>query len=263
MAVKNLRLALLICDTPVPVVVGKYGTYLEIYREYLSKSLAASDRASVTEFTLEGYDVVRMQYPKMEDFTGPNPFDGIVITGSAATAQGPEDWIKTLIGNIRTWMKEIPQVKIIGICFGHQIVAQAMGGQCVRNEKGWEIGTTPVQLTEVGRQIFGANLTDIQIQQMHRDHVPELPPSAELLASSPIAPVQGIISRYASGGIHVLSVQGHPEFSPDIVSKIIDVRESSGILDAETIKEARIKAAKRDDGIGLIGQAIWQVLSPS
>lgn len=119
---------------------------------------------------------------------------------------------------------------------------------------------------------------------MHRDHVPTLPPNTELLASSAVAPVQGMISRYPSGGIHILTVQGHPgeplgfsdkaadpdsdfdrgtEFSPDIVSKIIDTREASGVLDAETVKEARIRAAKRDDGVALIGRACWQVLAPT
>lgn len=98
---------------------------------------------------------------------------------------------------------------------------------------------------------------------MHRDHVPTLPASVELLASSSVAPVQGMVSRYPSGDIHILTVQGHPEFSPDIVHKIIDAREASGVLNAETVKEARVKASKRDDGIGLIGKAVWQVLGPT
>ncbi|KAG8854713.1 hypothetical protein FRB96_007398 [Tulasnella sp. 330] len=256
-AARKLRLGLFICDLPVPAVVEKYGTYLDIYKAWLENSLNATDRATTIEFRLDGYNFYKGQLPSMEEYDGDDPFDGVIVTGSAASAYEDEKWIRLLVDHLSMIIKQAPHIPIIGICFGHQIVARSMGGRCVRNEKGWEIGTTPVQLTEAGKQVFGADLSTLDIQQMHRDHIPTLPPNMELLASSPIAPVQGMISRHPSGGIHILTVQGHP------VSKIIDAREASGVLDAETVKEARIKAAKRDDGVGLIGKACWQVLAPA
>ena len=101
-----------------------------------------------------------------------------------------------------------------------------------------------------------------QIIQMHRDHVTTMPPSFELLGKTSIAPVQGMALRYPSTQeIHVFTVQGHPEFNPDIVGKIVDAREASGVMDAETVKGARGRTNKRDDGNGPIGRAIWKVLA--
>jgi len=263
MAIRKLRLALLICDTPILPIREKHGTYLEIYTTYLHKSLLATDRTTTIEFTLEGYNVVEGNYPKNEELTGDNAFDGIIITGSAASAYERTPWILTLIDYVARVIKEAPNIRIVGICFGHQIIAIATGGECVRNDKGWEVGTTTVELSETGRQIFGVDTTHLEIQEVHRDHVPALPPPMELLASSSATPVEGMVSRYPSGEIHVFTVQGHPEFTPDIVHTIIDVRGASGVMNAETVKEGRVKASKRDDGVGLIGKAIWQILGPT
>jgi len=263
MTVQKLRLALLICDIPIPTVREQFGTYLDIFTSYLHNSLSATDRAGSIEFTLEGHDVVNGLYPKPEDLTGDNAFDGILITGSASSAHGPEPWIKALIKYVADVIDKVPDMKLVGICFGHQIIAMALGGQCLRNDKGWEVGSTIIELSEEGKRVFGRDLDKLDIIQMHRDHVPALPPSVALLGSSPKAPIQGMVSRFPSGDIHILTVQGHPEFNPDIVHKIIDAREASGVLDAETVKEARVRASQRDDGIGLIGRAVWQALLPA
>lgn len=119
---------------------------------------------------------------------------------------------------------------------------------------------------------------------MHRDHVPSLPPKFTLLGHTPVSAIQGMILQYESSPAqtHIFCVQGlrlslilgflmaltnpssrqgHPEFLPDMVNKIIDVREKSGVLsDAETLKEARERAVREDDGKGIIGKAIWKVL---
>lgn len=80
----HLNLALLICDTPVPAVVAAHGTYLEIFRTHLQKSLQSLLQAkhqdpNSVQFTLDGYDVVKEAYPSDDKLAR---YDGIVITGS-------------------------------------------------------------------------------------------------------------------------------------------------------------------------------------
>ena len=74
---------------------------------------------------------------------------------SAASAYSPLPWIQTLVQYIRDLATSHPRVKIVGICFGHQIVALALGGQVVPNNGLWEIGVSQVRLTKAGVDVFG------------------------------------------------------------------------------------------------------------
>ena len=102
---------------------------------------------------------------------------------------------------------------------------------------------------------------------MHRDHVPELPSSCLLLASTSITPNQGFI-QYSSDApsspspsdIQIFTVQGHPEFTESIVSTVVDMRESTGVIDKETAADARRRAQWRNDGVDVIGKLIWKIL---
>ncbi|KAG8950407.1 hypothetical protein FRC03_012861 [Tulasnella sp. 419] len=264
MSRQTVQLALLICDTPVPAVLQKYGTYLEVFKVFLNNSLTHLGLADDVNFTLDGYDVTKEEFPPSELLEKGSGYQGILISGSSASAYADLPWIHTLtkwVGDVAT---SKPHIRFVGICFGHQIIARALGGDCIRNPVGWEVGTTEVELTEEGKKLFGGDKV-LKIQQMHRDHVPNLPPSFKLLASSIDSPNQGMISEYSDQGddlkgIHIFTVQGHPEFSPDIVHKIIDTRELSGVMDSETVKEGRRRADERDEGTGRIGKAIWKVL---
>lgn len=104
---------------------------------------------------------------------------------------------------------------------------------------------------------------------MHRDHIPELPNGCELLASTSISPNHGFIrydpsstspSPKQPADIQVFTVQGHPEFTESIVEKVVNLRESTGVLDKPTAETARSRARWRNDGVPVIGKAVWQIL---
>ena len=102
---------------------------------------------------------------------------------------------------------------------------------------------------------------------MHRDHVPSLPPSFHLLGTTDVSPVQGMV-KYTDGkepstdpkDIQIITVQGHPEFTSAITSRIVDVRETVGVMDIPTARQARERAEWRNDGPGPIMRAVWKVL---
>ncbi|KAG8815943.1 hypothetical protein FRC17_000528 [Serendipita sp. 399] len=253
------RIALLVNDTPVKPVIDAFGEYPEIYERWLAESKPPGE----TTLQMTAFDVVN------NPGTYPNPeeYDGIILTGSAASAYSPLPWIEQLKEYVASVAKDHPRVKLIGICFGHQIIASALGGTCVPNDGNWEIGVTEILLTPTGKEVFGVDT--LTIQQFHRDHVPELPPGFQLLGSTTVSPIQGMIRPYpaitegvtpSSHDTHILTIQGHPEFTAGIVERIVNVREERGILSEARAAQAREDGQKRHDGTGVVARAIWRVL---
>ena len=90
---------------------------------------------------------------------------------------------------------------------------------------------------------------------MHRDIISSNPEGAVNLAENNICTTQGFIIPGKA-----ITVQGHPEFTDDIIRDIVDVREERGIMDTETASDARERAKRAHDGTGIIGRAMWRIL---
>jgi len=265
----KLRLALLICDRPIPNVIEREGDYYDIYGNYLRRSLDVYQKESGNrkDFQLDGYDVrFKDEYPNLDDY------DGIVITGSSASAYERIPWIEKLVAFMSSAIKSYPHINVIAICFGHQIVARALGGECTFNGGQWEAGVYEIELNQTGKELFGANT--VNIQQMHRDHVPTIPSSyngsgIELLGSTISTPNQGFVlyrptrEESQKRSIQIFSVQGHPEFTQWIVQAIVEARgpEGSKLMSPEVALESNDRATWRNDGDTVIGKVIWDVLT--
>ncbi|KAJ8514362.1 hypothetical protein ONZ45_g8079 [Pleurotus djamor] len=254
-------IALLICDTPIPAVVAEHGDYHPIFATLLKSSLTLPSNNDFY-YTLDPYYVTKQEYPDDD-----KPYDAFLITGSAASAYEDIEWINKLVAYVASLPSKRPNAKIFGICFGHQIVARAFGGECVPNGGKWEVGITPVDLTPVGKEIFGVDT--LNIQQMHRDHVPYVPPGFELLGSTPVAHNQGMVrfstTKDASTpapitDVQMITLQGHPEFTKSIVSLVVQARAASGVISAELAEDVQRRADWRNDGVSIIGQALWKIL---
>jgi len=165
------------------------------------------------------------------------------------------------------------RVQLIGVCFGHQIIGRAMDVKVARSDRGWEVSVSPVQLTKKGKELFGveelvcrtmcvakellqrANRSLLQaIHQMHRDIVYQYPKSVEHLGSSPRCEVQGMYEK-----ARLITVQGHPEFSGDIVSELLEARHASGVFDDTMYKDGMERVRKHHDGVA-IGAAFIRFL---
>ncbi|BGP02920.1 putative glutamine amidotransferase [Rhodotorula toruloides] len=260
-APRNLRLLILLADTPLPAVVKRSGDYHQIFTSLLRSSIevakseqgaerSANGVAEPKTLEVQSYDVVRDEYPSEEEVKGA---DGVLITGSAASAYEPLPWITTLVSFTTSLPSLNPFLKLIGICFGHQIIARAFGSTVERNEKGWEIGTRRIGLSERGREVFEGR-GEIAVHQMHRDHVPSFPPSFELLGSTPACAIHGMVrlvdpsAPFSHTNIAAVTLQGHPEFDSEMVNTIIDAREAGGVISREVAEESREYAGERDDG---------------
>ena len=170
----------------------------------------------------------------------PEACEAWLITGSPAGVYEDHDWIPPLAGFVReTVGRSIP---MLGICFGHQLMAQALGGKVEKSGKGRGIGVHEYALTAAGEKLFpGAR--KLNLIAAHQDQIVAPPPGATLLASSDFCEYAGF--RYGDAG---LSLQGHPEFTADFERELIEDWQATSPAPAETVATALgTLEAKRTD----------------
>lgn len=165
----------------------------------------------------------------LDDFpASPGVCDAYVITGSPRGAYDADPWIAELGTFIRRSV-ELGQ-KFVGICFGHQILAQALGGGVCKSEKGWGLGLQTYKVERRASWMEGDS-PELSLYFAHQDQVEELPPGAQSLGGNEFCP-NGMFGL----GDQIFGIQGHPEFSRSIMESVIDNRSERG--DRELIQRA-------------------------
>lgn len=173
------------------------------------------DLLSGNGFEFETFAVVDGQFPRDADSA-----DGWIITGSRHGVYEPHDWIPPLEDLIRAiHAKKQP---LAGICFGHQIIAQALGGKVAKFEGGWAVG-------HVTYQQDGQAIT---LNAWHQDQVIERPAEARVLAGSDFCE-NGILAY----GDHIWTLQPHPEFNNEFTGGLIDKR-GRGVVPDQILDQA-------------------------
>jgi GMP synthase (glutamine-hydrolysing) len=142
--------------------------------------------------------------------------DGVLLTGSYASVTERAPWMVAL-GELL--IQAAGSIPVLGVCFGHQLLASALGGPVERNPRGPEVGTREVVLTDAGRAdpLLAGLPARLPVQQLHEDHVPAAPPGAVLLATGRHTPVQAF-----AHGPRLRAVQFHPEFTAARVRALCD-----------------------------------------
>ena len=197
-----MKLAILETGTPPPELVPRFGRYPEMFRRLLGDGLDYSS-----------YDVPAGELPAV-----PGGHDAYLITGSPAGVYEPAPWIGELAAFLRATDRT---TRLVGICFGHQLMAEAFGGHVEKADKGWGVGlhTYPI----VRREPWMDDAQAVSVPASHQDQVVLQPPRTDVLASSLFTPYAALAWRDRAA----ISFQFHPEFEPDFAKALIEVRREN------------------------------------
>ncbi|MEN9434438.1 MAG: hypothetical protein RLZZ422_2027 [Pseudomonadota bacterium] len=195
-----------------------HGTYSTMFQQLLG--------GVTSDWTFKVYKVLDLDLPQ-----SPQECEGWLITGSRHGVYDNLPWIEPL----KAFIREIHAAKqpLIGICFGHQIIAEALGGKVVKSPKGWGLGLHEYEVKSAIPHLPETEAVgQLKIHAMHQDQVVQLPPDAKVLASSEFCEYAGLVY-----GDHIFTLQGHPEFSQEFEEALIRLR-TGAVFPKEKASEA-------------------------
>ena len=200
-----MRLGVLETGSPPEALQARFGDYPAMFRALLGE-----------DFQWRTYDVQNGPLPGR-----PEDEDAYIVTGASAGVYDGDPWIGRLMEFLRGARG---RAKLVGICFGHQAMAQAFGGQVIKSPRGWGVGLHTYRVLEHAPWMDAAET--IAVPASHQDQVVELPPKARVLAASAFSPF-GMLDY----GQDAVSLQLHPEFEPAYAEALVERRRGTRFED--------------------------------
>lgn len=188
---------------------AEFGDYPAMFARLLETANLACP--SPRELVIETYDATQQEFPQTR------ACDAYLITGSRHSVYADLPWIPPLVAFVTAALAA--QRKIIGICFGHQLLAHYFGGETRAARTGWSVGVQRTQLLCDDSWRLPA-VGEIGLLSSHKDQVSRLPEGARRIASSTACPIAGFVV-----GEQVLTLQGHPEFSKGYSAALMQLRQ--------------------------------------
>lgn len=198
-----MRIGVLRTGWPPRAVQAEFGTYPEMFRRLLGR-----EGDSWTEFGVDAGEL-----PQAAEAC-----EAYIVTGSARGVYDADPWIGELMDFLRAARG---RAKLVGVCFGHQVMAEAFGGKVIKSPKGWGIGAHDYRV--ISREPWMDDVGAVRLPASHQDQVVEVPPGAEVIAASDFTPIAGLAWRDQPA----ISIQPHPEFEPAYARALIESRRGT------------------------------------
>lgn len=192
------KTALLVCDHVQPQFRIEHGAYPEMFKNLFP------------ELQFESFFVCDDYFPHIDDF------ETFIISGSKLSVYDDIKWIQDLVDYTKLAFDK--KKKILGVCFGHQLIAEALGGKVEKAKEGYLIGVHEFELI-VKEQWMEPYQSPINILMLCQDQVTKLPPNSIILARSIDCPV----SMFKMDD-RILGIQGHPEFTKEYNKAVFESR---------------------------------------
>jgi GMP synthase-like glutamine amidotransferase len=211
--VSRVRIGVLECDHVSERYLAIAGDYADMFTAMVTEADPDAD--------IVLYDAQRGVLPSR-----PDECDGWLCTGSSASVFAGEHWIEALAAFVRD--VHAARVPFVGICFGHQLIAHALGGRTERAVVGWGAGALPMQVAVRGPWMQPP-LPSATLLYSHQDQVTELPPGGRVLGSAPHCPVAML-----AVDDDMIGIQAHPEFGTPYLRALLEDRVDR-IGEADTV----------------------------
>lgn len=214
-----MRIGILETGRTVPEIDAKYGQFPDMFAQLLKGH----------DFSFTAYHVENMEFPPSASAQ-----DGWLITGSKHGAYEDHAFIPPLEDLIR----QIHAAKrpLIGVCFGHQIIATALGGRVEKFAGGWGLGLSDYTLDG----------SPVRLNAWHQDQVTTLPPEARRVGASDFC--QNAALSY---GDHIFTIQPHPEFSGPLIADYVALRRGTSDYEDDRMARAAARSTQPDDNAAL------------
>ena len=192
-----MKIAVLETGVPPAPLADQFGSYPDMFAELLGP-----------EFQIETFDVQSGHLPD------PAAHQAYLVTGSPAGVYDPLPWIEPL----QQFIRSAGDARMVGVCFGHQVMAEALGGHVVKSEKGWGTGLHTYDIVDAQPWLDGER--QVAIPASHQDQVVRQPPNTRVVAKSDFTPFAAL----AWTDRPAISFQFHPEFSVGYAKALIEKR---------------------------------------
>ena len=212
-------IAVLETGRPPAALQPTHGDYSSMFADLLGQG-----------FETQTFDIQAVDLPNAA------AFDGAIITGSAAGVYEDHVWIPPLLDWIRNARG---RTRLVGVCFGHQAMAQALGGRVEKSGRGWGVGLHRYQVIEAQSWMV-PSLSEIALSASHQDQVVVKPEDARVTLASDFTPYAGL-----AWGDDAISLQPHPEFSRAFTGALVEGRR--GRIETAVVDRALESLEAEDD----------------
>ncbi len=223
----ELAIAILRTDEVLPQFIDSHGDYPEMFASLLNR--AAAEHDPPIELRIDCFDARKGEFPAVD------AYQGYLITGSRNSVYDSEPWIAELA----EYLEKVLDAGslIVGICFGHQLIAHFFGGRTAPATAGWTVGVQENRVTTQEPWMMGEGKR-MNLLSSHKDQVVAMPEGGRLIVTSDCCPVGGFVI-----GDQVMTLQGHPEFRKSYSMDLMNMRRE---LLGEDVYSAGVASLDKD-----------------